>query len=196
MLGTGTVANTNNNQYVTYVNGGIDFTILGNQALNANDLISKVARNVLKPDKYNFLNLEIPDDIKPFVTITPSDANILTPGTFFDFDFVNVTTIRDGFKGSYFLDLAIDPALPENLRAKIYDIKLSVNPGYFNNIPGETGKDPVGWPAKVNLPNIRFALADANNMAYYRSGYSTGVSLDIAFDSGFTLDTAYELTEE
>jgi len=135
MLGTGTVANTNNNQYTTYVNGGIDFTIQGNQALNANDLISKVARNVLKPDRYNFLTLDIPAEIKSFVTVTPSDANILTPGTFFDFDFVNVTTIRDGFKGSYFLDLSIDPSIPDNLRAKIYDIKASINPQYFQNIP-------------------------------------------------------------
>jgi hypothetical protein len=142
------------------------------------------------------LKYDIPAEIQPYVTLTPSDANILTPGTFFDFDFVNVTTIRDGFKGSYFLDLAIDPSIPDSLRAKIYDIKLSINPEYFNHIPGVSGKDPVNWPDTLDLPPMKFAIADANNNAFYRSGYSTGVSLDIAYESGFTLDTAYELTEE
>jgi len=78
----------------------------------------------------------------------------------------------------------------------VYDIKLSINPEYFNNVPGVSGKDPVNWPDTLSLPDLKFAIADANNNAFYRSGFSTNLSLDIGFDSGFTFDTAYELTED
>ena len=143
------------------------------------------------------MTFEIPDDVKPYVTVTPSDANILTPGTFFDFDFVNVTTIRDGFKGSYFVDLKVDPSIPDNLRAKVYGIKATLNTQYFRHIPSsDVSKDPVKWGVVPNIPDLKFAIADVDNNAFYRSGYSTGVTLDIAYNSGFTFDKAYEINDD
>lgn len=194
MIGSGSVAN-NNGQFTTYISGGIDFTIAGNQALNANDLLSKVARNVLKPTAYNFLTLNIPVEIQPYVHVAPSDANIRTTGTFFDFDFVNITTIRDGFKGSYYLDITIDPTIPDNLRSKVYAISATLNPDYFNRLPGVSGKDPVAWPDVPHLPDLKFALADGNGNAFYRNGYSTGITLDVAYNSGFTFDSAQEIND-
>ncbi|MDD4530307.1 MAG: hypothetical protein PHO80_02015, partial [Candidatus Gracilibacteria bacterium] len=195
LLGSGTIAN-DNGQFVTYINGGIDFHIEGKAYLNAMDITNKVARNVLHPDKINFLNFEIPEEIKNYVTLVPSDANIMTPGTFFDFDFVNVTTIRDGFKGSYFVDLQVSPDIPENLRAKVYDIKVNLVPEYFNHLPGIQGKDPVHWPNILKVPDLKFAVADAENNAYYINGQSSNVNLDVNYNSGFTFDKAYEITED
>ncbi|EKD30303.1 MAG: hypothetical protein ACD_78C00095G0001, partial [uncultured bacterium (gcode 4)] len=195
MIGSGSIAN-NNGQFTTSISGGIDFTIDGISALNGNDLISKVARNVLRPTAYNFLTLSIPDEIKPYVHIAPSDANIRTPGTFFDFDFVNITTIRDGFKGSYFLDITLDPSIPDNLRSKAYSIGVVMNPDYFDRLPWVSGKDPVAWPDVPHLPDIRVAFADIAGNAFYRNGYSTGITLDVAYDSGFTLDSVQEITSD
>lgn len=195
MLGSGTVIN-DNGQFKTQISGGIDFVVNGeNQSLNGNDLLYKLTRNVLKPTAYNFIALDIPEELKPYVHIAPSSANIRTPGTFFDFDFVNATTIRDGFKWSYFLDLSVDENIPEALRAKAYSIGLSIRPDYFNQLPGVTEKDPVNWPVVPHLPDLKFAIADGSGSAYYRSGYSSGITLDIAYNSGFTLDTIQEIDE-
>ena len=193
MLGSGNVVN-DNGQFKTYISGGIDFVIDGsNEALNANDLLSKITRNVVKPTAYNFLDVQIPDELKPYVTITPSSANIRTPGTFSDFDFVNVTTIRDGFKGSYFLAMKLADNTPDELRGKVHEIKLGLKKEYFNKIPG--GNDPVGWNELPSLPSIKFAAKNTDGDAFYRNGYSTGVTLDFAYDSGFTIDSATEITE-
>lgn len=195
LLGSGTIVN-DNWQYKTYINGWIDFTIAGRTYLNATDIMNKVARNVLKPDKFNFLEFVIPDEIKDYVTIKPSDANMMTPGTFFDFDFVNVTTIRDGFKWSYFVDLEVKPTIPDVLRAKVYNIKVNIKPEYFNHLPWVVGKDPVNWPNMLTIPDLRFALADADNNAFFISWQSSDINLEVNYNSWFTFDKAYEITEE
>lgn len=195
MLWQGEIVN-NNWQYITHISWWIDFDIEWQAFLNWTDIMSKVARNVLHPKKFNFLNITIPDEIKDYVTIKPSDANIMTPWTFFDFDFVNVTTIRDWFKGSYFLDILVNSNIPDNLRAKVYEVKVSLNPEYFNHIPWVSGKDPVNWPNTLKIPEIKFAIADSENSAYYISWQSSNISLDVNYNSWFTLDKAYEISEE
>ena len=182
-------------QYITNISGWIDFKIMWNKALNAYDLLHKLTRNVLAPLKYNFINYDIPTEIIPYITIKPSLTDIETPWTFFDFDNVNVTTIRDGFKWTYFIDVKIDPNIPDNLRWKVFDIKVSLNPEYFNKLPWEIAKDPVWWPEKLLLPDIRFAVANSIWEAFYINGQSENINLDINLVKWYNIDKIYKLDE-
>ncbi|MCQ2818677.1 MAG: hypothetical protein MJ252_15530, partial [archaeon] len=84
---------------------GIDFEYKGSQPINANDLLYGLVHTIQKPLKYNFMILDIPEEIKNHIEIEPSDHNIYTPPQFFDFENINVVTIRDGFEGDYFYKL-------------------------------------------------------------------------------------------
>jgi hypothetical protein len=60
----------------------------------------QVEAAILKPIKYNFMNLSIPEELQPYIDIHPSDHNDAVAPLFFDFQYINVATIRDGFRGS------------------------------------------------------------------------------------------------
>jgi hypothetical protein len=42
-------------------------------------LLYKITRNVVSPKAYNFLNFDIPEELKPYIEISPSDTDIETP---------------------------------------------------------------------------------------------------------------------
>jgi len=195
MTGSGEAVN-DNGQFVTHISGGIDFDIVGSAPLNANDLFNGVTRNILKPKAFNFVKFTIPTVLQPYVHLTPSDASILTPGTFFDFDSINATTIRDGFKGDYMVNLTVDDTLPVELAGQVYNIKAELDPAYFTALAGVEWKDSAHWPKIPELPDIRFAIANDSNEAEYISGYSTGIVLNAQFDSGFQFESATQITEE
>jgi len=54
-----------------------------------------------------------------------------SPLNFFDFENINVVTIRDGFKGEYNLQVNISKDFPDELRGKPIEIKISLNTSYF-----------------------------------------------------------------
>jgi len=53
---------------------------------------------------------------------------------------INVPTIRDGYKGTYFYRITVAANLPLALRGRTYTINVTIDPAYFDVYPGK-----VGW---------------------------------------------------
>ncbi|NTU98874.1 hypothetical protein HGA64_02620, partial [Candidatus Falkowbacteria bacterium] len=177
----------------------IESTDLPPEAISANDLLSKTKHAIKQPTSFNFLSLSIPAEISDYVQITPSTHNIATPGILFDFDNINVTTIRDGFKGSYYLDLKVSSNLPDNLRGKTYDIGVSLIPKFFDKYPGHEN-DPVSHDYVLGLPSIRFGVpygpghGTMTGKAYRASGYSQNISVVDEMPAGVEPQTVKRIT--
>src|SRR5690606_7849288 len=104
----------------------IEFNYTGSKPISANDLLTRYKHAIQVPLKYNFLRLEIPEEIRPYVTIYPSDHNVDVAPLFFDFQNINVVTIRDGYKGDYFYKIDLAPEVPEELRGRLWNIKVHI----------------------------------------------------------------------
>ena len=142
-------------------NGSIDFIYKGDKHINAFDLMKNFTHTIQEPIKYNFLNYIIEDKYKEYITIKPSNHNIEIAPEFFDFGFINVVTIRDGFKGEYDLEINVTNEFPDYLRGKPIEIKIDLITSYFDHFPG-TNTDPTNpnkyHNYKVKIPSIYIAV--------------------------------------
>ena len=129
--------------------------------------------------KYNFLSYIIEDRYKQFITIEPSDHNIEVAPEFFDFENINVVTIRDGFKGEYNLKIHIKDDFPDDLRGKPIEIKINLNTSYFENFPGtETDLTAHKYHEyKVIIPSLYIAvpynIGEFKGKVLYTSAYAS-----------------------
>ena len=120
----------------------IEFEYKGEKPISANDLLHRLVHTIQAPLKYNFLKYSVEKDYEKYIIIRPSDHNIEVAPEFFDFENINVVTIRDGFKGEYNLQINITSDFPEELRGKPIEIKLELDTSYFDKFPG-TDTDPI-----------------------------------------------------
>ena len=141
--------------------GAIDFIYKGEKAINAHDYMYDFTHTIQEPIKYNFLNYIIEDRYKEYISIKPSNHSITTSPEFFDFGFINVVTIRDGFKGEYDLQIDVSNSFPDKLRGKLIEIKIELNTSYFDHFPG-TNTDPTNinkyHDYKVIIPSLYIAV--------------------------------------
>ena len=137
--------------------GAIDFEVLGDMAISANDLLMGLVHSIQRPLSYNFLKINIPAELEGYVHIIPSDHNIQTAPQFFDFENINIVTIRDGFEGNYFLKLTIDESFPDELKGKLHSIQLSIDESYFDNLPGPNDPTHI-HDYTLQIPSIKFGV--------------------------------------
>jgi hypothetical protein len=137
----------------------IEFDYVDSKPINANDLLYRYVHTIQAPKKYNFLKYSVDKDYQKYIQIRPSDHNIEVAPEFFDFENINVVTIRDGFKGEYNLQINVTSDFPDNLRGKPIEIKLEVNTTYFDKFPG-TSSDPIkSYHAyTVKVPSVYIAV--------------------------------------
>ena len=83
----------------------IKFDYRGNKSLSGMDLFFSIVRAIRAPQEYNFMTLNIPEAIKEYITIKPSTHNLELPPQVFDFQNINVVSIKDGFEGDYYYKL-------------------------------------------------------------------------------------------
>jgi hypothetical protein len=114
----------------------IDFEEKEKMIYNAYDLLYNLVHTIKKPISYNFFNYMVDEGLKQYITIVPSDHNVNVAQEFFDFNNINVVTIRDGFKGEYSLKITVDQNFPEEYRGKPIEIKIELNTSYFDHFPG------------------------------------------------------------
>ena len=135
----------------------MDFQEKESMAINAQDLLTGKVHTIRVPTKYHFLTFEVPDELTGHVSIIPSDHNEKTAPQFFDFQNINVATIRDGFEGDYFVKLTVSTNFPENLRGRLLSIKVKLNYEFFDNLPSPT--DPTGvHDYTLEIPPIKFGV--------------------------------------
>jgi hypothetical protein len=74
----------------------------------------------------------------------------------FDFQSINVATIRDGFKGDYYYQLTVAENIPDSLRGKLIALNVTLKPQYFDRLPGPT--DPT-------VPTLTFPVVSLGFVA-------------------------------
>ena len=168
---------------------------IGEKPISANDLLERIVHTIRIPKKYNFLEYVVEDKYKDYITIAPSDHNIEVAPEFFDFENINVVTIRDGFKGEYNLKITVKKTLPDELTGKPIEIKINLNTSYFEHFPG-TSTDLVTQSnyrnyKEVKIPSVYiavpYATGEFQGKVLYTSAYASN------FDFSIKLSTDWEI---
>ena len=193
------VVGTNSTTYakiIFYNNCGFDWNMKGNaiefktvdsKPISANDLLNRIVHAIRVPLKYNFFKYSVAADYEKYIKIKPSDHNIEVAPEFFDFENINVVTIRDGFKGEYNLQINVTDDFPDNLRGKPIEIKLELDPSYFDKFPG-TSTDPIKDYHKytVKMPSIYIGVPYKTGKYAGKVLYTSAQAsdLDLSFNLG------------
>ena len=145
------------------------------------------------PSKYNFLELDIPDIIKDYIEIIPSDHNANVESQFFDFQSINVVSIRDGFQGEYYYKLTLKEGLNEKYFGRIWEIKVKINYDYFDMLPGSSNDPSIKvkydhtyyHDYTLEVPSIKFgipypstySIEEYRNKVFYTLGKGTDIKI-------------------
>eukprot|EP00727_Mastigamoeba_balamuthi_P014546 m51a1_g9716 hypothetical protein (2423) ;mRNA; r:1421685-1430074 len=177
----------------------IESTEISREAINSYELMYNIVRAVRKPTAYNFLSVDVPAELRPHVSLAPSTDVVGVAGLFFDFDSINVATIRDGWKGDYYLDLRVLATFPDALRGRLHTLNVTLNAAYVDSFPGVG--DPTGAHSYVvALPPIVFGVPYASGpnagKIFWTSGYATGLRLQATYTRWFAVDGAAFVTTQ
>ena len=179
--------------------GAILFKEIEDKPINANDLLFRLVHAIRLPTKYNFLTYEVGDLYKNYITIKPSGHNIDVAPELFDFENINVVTIRDGFKGEYNLEITVDSKIPDNLKGKPIEIKLGINKDYFDHFPGyKTDPIPKWHNYTVTIPSIYIAVpfnsGDFKGKVLYTSAFASNLNIEFEVGVDWKIDGVKYIT--
>ena len=165
----------------------IEFKELDQRPLNAEDLLYRYVHAIQLPTAYNFLKWKVEEEYKDYIEIKPSGHNIDVAPEFFDFENINLVTIRDGFKGEYSLEITVKNDFPEKLRGKPIEIKVELDYDYFEHFPGyTTDLVPKYHKYNVTIPSIYIAVPFNSGEFKGKVLYTTAQAsnLNIEFEVG------------
>ncbi|KAH3732381.1 hypothetical protein Pelo_16786 [Pelomyxa schiedti] len=189
-------------------NAGFDINLKSNamesseidqEAINSNDLMYNLKHTLMYPSKYNFMDLVIPEDLKPYITYEPCQDVVGIAPLFFDFDNINVATIRDGWKGDYYYWLHLSSSFPVEKRGRLLTIPMKLNTTYFDFFPGSGDPTKMHSYAPV-IPSLVIGVPYASshpdypNKIFWTSGYATFAALDHCIPNTFTPEGAQFVT--
>ena len=195
---------------IFYNNCGFDWNMLGNaiefvytgsEPINAYDLLKRNVHAIIVPTKYNFLKYTVEKEYAKYITIVPSDHNKGVAPEFFDFQNINVVTIRDGFKGEYCLKITVSKDFPDNLRGKPIEIQIEVNKEYFDHFPGAS-TDPIGsyHNYNVTVPSLYIAVpfrtGDFAGKVLYSSARATNLNIELDTPVDMKIESVKFITPE
>lgn len=174
----------------------INFTYDYSVPLSAYYLLKEVTEAIPIPLAYNFMTLDIPPELSPYITIEPYQGNAGVAPMLFDFSYINVATIRDGFQGSYFYNITLSSNIPgnkfffiilnkilENITGRLWSINVTLNEQYFESLPSYN--DPTGNyhdyhlqipPLVIGIP-YQGPITNWTGNVYYVNGYATNLTL-------------------
>ena len=202
-----------------YNNAGFDWNLKAG-AITANDINVKPdtlmkdnnIHAVRVPNAYNFLELEIPEPLKDYIEIIPSDHNKDVSPQFFDFECINLVTIRDGFKGEYYYKLTLKEGLDEKYFGRFWEIKVNLKYEYFDILPGSDNDPATKVNYEINMkhdytlkvPPIKFGIKypsnyiipEYRNKVFYVIGRASNISISYNIHEEFTLDDIKIVSEE
>ena len=179
----------------------IEFTKQGQQVVSAFELMKNIIRTILVPTKYNFLKLTVPEEIKNYITIVPSDHNADIAPHFFDFQNINVVSIRDGFEGSYYYKIKIHNDFPDKYKGKLWSIKVDIVESYFDKLPGYNDPTKTGFhDYKLKIPDIKFGVpyssGDFKGKVFYTLGRGKNLKLKYELLKSLQVDGIKLISEE
>ena len=175
---------------VFYNNAGFDW-IMKENAIEYTDVISEARLNAMSimmdintaikhPTKYNFITPIIPDEIKDYITLTPSRHVSDVSPQFYDLTFNNVLNIKDALEGDYFYCLNITNDFPDKYKGKLWEIPLILNESYFESLPSVN--DPTGiHDYHLTIPSIRFGVPIDKGEYKGKIFYNLGQAKELKF---------------
>ena len=193
-----------------YNNAGFDWNMKGGAIeknglnIDSDKLMKDYIHSIKEPLNYNFMELDIPIEIKNYIDIKPSDHNKDVDSQFFDFQSINVVTIRDGFQGEYFYKLTLKNGLDQKYFGRIWEIKANLKYEYFDMLPG-SDNDPSTkvkydhtyyHDYKLSIPSIKFGIpypsnhekVEYRNKVFYTLGRGTNIYIIYNFYKELFLD--------
>ena len=148
--------------------------------LNGASIMLDKATSIQYPTKYNFMSYEIPDEIKEYVTLSPSQHVVDVSPQFYDLTFNNILTIKDALEGDYYYCLNVSSNFPDNLRGKFWEIKMTFNENWFETFPSEN--DPTGiHDYHLTIPSIRFGVPMKEGKYKGKIFYNLGQAKDMYY---------------
>ena len=175
---------------VFYNNAGFDWKMKQNAItinsegysipLNAMSIMMDKVTAIQYPKEYNFMSYEIPDEIRPYVTLTPSQHNLDISPQFYDLTFNNVLNIKDALEGDYFYCLNVSKTFPEKYKGKLWEIKMKLNEEYFETLPSPD--DPTGiHDYHLTIPSIKFGVPLSSGPYAGKVFYTLGQASNLVF---------------
>jgi len=186
---------------INMVKEAMNSTEVGQESLNAYEIMSHIVRTLRRPDSYNFLEFQVPDYIKDYIRIYPCPDVVGIAGLFFDFDSINVVTIRDGWKGDYYVNVEISKDFPDEYRGRLIEIPVKLVREYFDRLPG-AGDATGAHDYTIEVPSLVFGVPYSNKhplwtgKVFYTSGYATDVIPRVSLVKPFNPDKAIIVSDE
>jgi len=186
---------------INMLKDAINSTEVSQESINAYEMMNHIVRTLRRPDAYNFLTFEIPDELKDYIKIYPCPSVVGIAGLFFDFDSINVVTIRDGWKGDYYVNIEVSKNFPDDYRGRLFEIPIKLEREYFDAFPG-VGDVTGVHDYTVEIPSIVMGIpyACSNPLwavkVFYTSGYATNVDMRLNLAKPYTSDKAILVSEE
>lgn len=153
----------------------------------------KTKKHTIKnPTNYNFLKVNIPEHLKDQIEIKPSTHNKNVPPEFFDFGFINIATIRDGFKGEYYLNLTVLDTFKDENRGKPIHLPIEIVEKHFNMLPGY--KDPTKnyHDYKLQIPDIVIGVPYGDGKykgkIFYSNSYSSDLQVNFELTNNWKIE--------
>ena len=176
---------------VFYNNAGFDWK-MKEGAITLNDTAYKVflnAMNIMKgkvtavqyPSEYKFMSYEIPEEIKPYVTLTPSQHVMDVSPQFFDLTFNNILTIKDALEGDYYYCLNVSENFPDNLKGKLWEIKMTLNEDWFDTLPSVNDPTNGFHDYHLTIPSIRFGVPISEGENKGKIFYNLGQAKNLVY---------------
>ena len=194
---------------VFYNNAGFDwnmydnaikFDYRGNKSLSGMDMFYSIVRAIRAPQEYNFMTLNIPEAIKDYITIKPSDHNLEVSPQVFDFQNINVVSIKDGFEGDYYYKLKIHNDFPEKYKGRLIEIGVELVNSMFDKLPRY--HDPTGiHDYSLKIPPIKFGVKYPSSSPYYGKVFYTlgrvsNLKVHYSLNKALTIEDIRFITQE
>ena len=176
----------------------ITFNITGEEAISGYDLATGNLHTIQIPNEYKFLKLNIPPEIVKYINITASDHNADVAPQFFDFQTINVVSIRDSFEGSFFYKLKVLNDFPDIYKGRFWEIKVDIIKDYFQALPGYN--DPTGiHDYTLKIPPIKFGVkypesSEHSGKVFYTLGRGTDLKVNYQLYKEFKIDEIKYIT--
>ena len=132
------------------------------------------------PSEYRFMEYTIPPEIRPYVTLTPSQHVIDISPQFYDLTFNNVLNIKDALEGDYYYCLNVSDNFPEQYKGKFWEIKMKLREEYFYRLPGPNDITKI-HDYHLTIPSIRFGVPIGEGKYKGKVFYNLGQAENITF---------------
>ena len=166
-------------------------------ALNGMSIMTGSVTAIQYPKEYNFMSYIIPEEIKPYITLTPSQHLKDISPQFFDLTFNNVLEIKDALEGDYYYMLNVTDDFPDKYKGKLWEIKMKLNEKYFKTLPGVNDPTDVHkvHDYHITIPSIKFGVP-YNGKIFYNLGQAKDMYFTYKIYKNFKIEGIKLITDD